>query len=91
MAEKDTQPVLDDYLDGRIDEEAYLAQNRPWPNYKDAYRPVVEFAKAKHLSVVAAAIPRRLRRLCQGGEPRRHSGKMAALSAGVPLSEFPGL
>lgn len=58
MAEKDTQPVLDDYLDGRIDEEAYLAQNRPWPNYKDAYRPVVEFAKAKHLSVVAAAIPR---------------------------------
>ena len=58
MGEKDTQPVLDDYLAGRIDEDAYLAQSRPWPNYKEAYRPLVEFSKQKQMSVLAAAVPR---------------------------------
>lgn len=45
MAEQDVQSVLDAYLKGEVDEETYLAQSRPWPNYKEAYGPVVEFAK----------------------------------------------
>ena len=58
MAEQDVQSVLDAYLKGEVDEETYLAQSRPWPNYKEAYGPVVEFAKKHELSVVAASIPR---------------------------------
>ena len=58
MAEQDSQPVLDAYLKGEVPEETYLAQSRPWPNYREAYRPAVEFAKTHDLSVVAASIPR---------------------------------
>ena len=58
MAEQDVQPVLDAYLKGEVEEDTYLAQSRPWPNYKEAYGPVVEFAKKHELSVVAASIPR---------------------------------
>ncbi|WP_287771238.1 ChaN family lipoprotein [Megasphaera sp.] len=58
MAEQDSQPVLDAYLKGEAHEDTYLAQSRPWPNYKEAYRPAVEFAKTHELSVVAASIPR---------------------------------
>lgn len=58
MAEQDSQPVLDAYLKGEVPEETYLAQSRPWPNYKEAYRSAVEFAKTHDLSVVAASIPR---------------------------------
>ena len=58
MAEQDRQPELDAYLKGEVPEETYLAQSRPWPNYREAYRPAVEFAKTHDLSVVAASIPR---------------------------------
>lgn len=60
MFERDVQGVLDDYLSGRISEEAFLAASRPWENYEQAYRPLVEFAKAHHLPVLAANIPRRM-------------------------------
>ncbi|MBC7543915.1 MAG: ChaN family lipoprotein [Candidatus Sericytochromatia bacterium] len=58
MFETDVQPVLDDYLADRIDETAFLAQSRPWPNYKTDYRPLVEFAKAHAIPVIAANAPR---------------------------------
>jgi uncharacterized iron-regulated protein len=58
MFERDVQPVLDDYLAGRIDEAAFLKASRPWPNYAVDYRPLVEFAKAKGWKVVAANVPR---------------------------------
>lgn len=77
MAEQDSQPVLDAYLKGEVPEETYLAQSRPWPNYREAYRPAVEFAKTHDLSVVAASIPRRLRRRMPGRgrwTPFRHRG-----------------
>jgi uncharacterized iron-regulated protein len=57
MFERDRQGVLDDYLAGRLDEAQLLAQARPWPNYADAYKPLIEFAKDHHLPVVAACIP----------------------------------
>jgi len=58
MFERDAQPVLDDYLAGRIDEAAFLKASRPWPNYAVDYRPLVEFAKAKGWKVIAANVPR---------------------------------
>lgn len=58
MFETDCQLVLDEYLDGFINEDRLRRDARPWDNYKD-YRPVVEFAKENRLDVVAANPPRR--------------------------------
>lgn len=59
MFERDTQLVLDEYLGGLIDERQFLAAARPWPNYKEDYRPLVELARQKGLRVVASNAPRR--------------------------------
>ena len=60
MFERDVQPVLDDYLAGRITETEFLSHARPWPNYATGYRRLVELARARHWSVVAANVPRPL-------------------------------
>lgn len=62
MFERDAQGVLDDYLKGRIDEATFLKHSRPWNTYKDHYRRVIEFAKAKGLDVIAGNVPRNLAR-----------------------------
>ncbi len=59
MFERDVQLVLDEYLAGLIPETQFLACSRPWNNYQNDYRPLVEFARAHHLPVVAANPPRR--------------------------------
>lgn len=59
MFERDTQVVLDEYLHGLITEKHFLASSRPWNNYATDYRPLVEFAKANKLPVIAANAPRR--------------------------------
>jgi uncharacterized iron-regulated protein len=58
MFETDCQLVLDEYLDGYINEDRLMKDARPWGNYKD-YRPTVEFAKQNHLHVIASNAPRR--------------------------------
>jgi uncharacterized iron-regulated protein len=58
MFERDVQGSLNAYLAGSIDEAAFLAASRPWPNYAADYRPLVEFARARNWPVVAANIPR---------------------------------
>jgi uncharacterized iron-regulated protein len=58
MFERDVQPALDQYLAGAIPEEQFLGSSRPWPRYATDYRPIVEFAKAHHLPVVASDVPR---------------------------------
>jgi uncharacterized iron-regulated protein len=60
MFERDVQPLVDAYLAGTIDDEAFRAQSRPWPNYATDYRPMVELAKARGWRVLAANVPRRL-------------------------------
>lgn len=62
MFERDMQAELDSYLAGRIDESAFLAGVRSWPNYRAAYRPLIERARASGLPVVASNFPRALRR-----------------------------
>lgn len=59
MFERDVQIVLDEYLRDLITEKHFLAASRPWGNYETDYRPLVELAKAKKLSVIAANAPRR--------------------------------
>lgn len=60
MFERDVQPRLDAYLAGAIDEAAFLADSRPWGNYRSDYRPMVEFAKSRQWPVVGGNVPRRL-------------------------------
>src|SRR4030042_3112060 len=59
MFERDVQDVLDAYLKGTMSEKKFLKQSRPWPNYPENYRPLIEFAKKKGMRVIAANIPRR--------------------------------
>jgi len=59
MFERDIQPILDAYLRGSIGEDRFLELSRPWPNYEQDYRPLVDFAKTKGLPVIAANVPRR--------------------------------
>lgn len=58
MFEADNQTKLNDFLAGSLSEEDFLATSRPWPNYKTDYAPLVNFAKANELAVVAANVPR---------------------------------
>ncbi len=59
MFERDVQPLLDEYLAGRISEETFLKASRPWPRYATDYRPLLEFARAHSYPVVAGNVPRR--------------------------------
>lgn len=58
MFETDNQPILNEYLQGYIREKDMIKDARAWPNYKD-YRPMIEFAKAGKLPVIAANAPSR--------------------------------
>jgi len=60
MFERDTQPSLDEYLAGRLNEEDFLKAARPWPRYMTDYRPLVEFARAHEWRVIASNTPRRI-------------------------------
>jgi uncharacterized iron-regulated protein len=60
MFERDTQGILADYLRGRLSEEEFLRQSRPWKNYEPHYRPLIELARAAGTDVLAANVPRRL-------------------------------
>lgn len=69
MFERDVQPVLDDYVHGRIDEATFLSQARPWGNYRTGYRPLIERARATARPVVASNTPISVRRqMAFGGQ-----------------------
>lgn len=59
MFERDVQLILDEYLADLITETHFLRSSRPWKNYETDYRPMVEFAKAHGMPVLAANAPRR--------------------------------
>jgi uncharacterized iron-regulated protein len=60
MFERDVQGTLDKYLAGTINEEQFLKDSRAWPRYATDYRPIVEFARAHHLPVIASDVPRHI-------------------------------
>lgn len=59
MFEADDQIVLNEYLQGIIQEKHLLSEAKVWDNYKTDYRSLIEFAKDKRLKVVASNVPRR--------------------------------
>ena len=88
MFERDVQETLDGYLAGTIAEESFLERARPWPNYREDYRPLVEFAKGMGLPVIAANVPRRLAAAAArngGALSEENARDAAALPRVVPL------
>jgi uncharacterized iron-regulated protein len=73
--ERDVQPVVDDYMAGRIGEEALQRRGRAWNNYPESYRPLVEYAKENALPVIAAEVPTRVVR-CVGQEGAEFLSRM---------------
>jgi uncharacterized iron-regulated protein len=72
MFERDVQPVLDRYLRGALSERALLASARPWPNYRVAYRPLVELSRSAGWAVAATNLPQALAsRVAREGLPDR--------------------
>lgn len=59
MFERDAQLVLDEYLGDFIAERHFLRAARAWPGYRSGYRPLVEYARANGLRVLAGNAPRR--------------------------------
>ncbi len=62
MFQRDVQQDLDAYLAGEIDETTFLSRARPWGQYRVAYRPLIERARACGRPVVASNFPRPLLR-----------------------------
>jgi uncharacterized iron-regulated protein len=60
MFERDVQGSLDKYAAGTITEEQFLKESRPWPRYATDYRPILEYARANKLPIVASNVPRRI-------------------------------
>ena len=58
MFETDCQNVLNEYLSGLIREKNFITEARAWHNYND-YRPLIEWAKANKIPVIAANAPNR--------------------------------
>jgi uncharacterized iron-regulated protein len=59
MFERDAQTTLDEYLGNLILERQLLSDSRPWNNYQTDYRPLIEFARANNLPVIASNAPTR--------------------------------
>ncbi|MCL7988925.1 ChaN family lipoprotein [Sphingobacterium sp. lm-10] len=58
MFETDVQPIVDEYWKGQINTRSFESEARIWNNYAD-YRPLVEFAKAHAIPLIATNVPRR--------------------------------
>lgn len=58
MFDRDVQPVMDEYLQGFIQERHFIKDSRAWSNYND-YKPMVTYAKRKKMDVVCANAPMR--------------------------------
>ncbi|NPA72581.1 MAG: ChaN family lipoprotein [Gammaproteobacteria bacterium] len=57
MFDRDQQPLLDQYLDSEVGETFLINEAPTWPNYRAAYRPLIEYAKQNFIPVIAANAP----------------------------------
>lgn len=85
--ERDTQPVLDNYLAGKIGENPFTRESRAWSNYSTSYRPLVEFAKEHKLPVIAANAPGKAVR-CIGMEGEAFLARMKPEQRGWIAAEL---
>lgn len=60
MFERDAQEPLDHFLLDHMTEGEFLAEARPWPEYRRDYKPLVDFAIRKQWPVIAANVPRHI-------------------------------
>jgi uncharacterized iron-regulated protein len=67
MFARDVQYIVDEYLTGLISDSHFQQSSSPWSNYETDYRPLVEFAKANALAVIAANAPRRYANMVSRG------------------------
>ncbi len=58
MFERDSQPSLDLYLAGALEEDEFKKIARLWPNYDQHYRGAVELCKERGFAVLAANVYR---------------------------------
>ena len=63
MFERDVQFVLNRFLNDEINEEEFLETSRPWNNYIEDYKPLIDLAKKHNLPALAANIPRSIANL----------------------------
>jgi len=90
MFERDVQTVLDEYLAGLITERHFLLSSRPWRNYEADYRPLVEYARAHRLPVIAANAPARyVSRVSSQGPDSLKSLPQVAVKSWLPPLPFP--
>lgn len=59
MFERDQQLIINEYLQGLIDEGMFHENMRLWNNYISDYKPIVDLAKKEGIPVIAANAPRR--------------------------------
>lgn len=90
MFERDVQYVLDEYLDGLISEQHFLASARPWDHYESRYRPLVELAKERGTPVVAANAPRRYVSRVTSDGPRSLADLSEQALRYLPPIPYPG-
>jgi uncharacterized iron-regulated protein len=90
MFERDVQTVLDEYLAGLITERHFLLSSRPWRNYETDYRPLIEYARAHRLPVIAANAPARyVSRVSSQGPDSLKSLPQVAVKSWLPPLPFP--
>ncbi|MYM58075.1 hypothetical protein GTG28_02465 [Vibrio sp. OCN044] len=74
---RDSQPVIDQYLNGEIGEQTLIKEANAWPNYESDYRPIVELAKARQLDIIAANAPKNIVR-CIGKQGISYLDKLSS-------------
>ena len=90
MFERDVQTVLDEYLAGLITERHFLLSSRPWRNYETDYKPLVEYARAHQMPVIAANAPARyVSRVSSQGPDSLKSLPQVAVKSWLPPLPFP--
>jgi len=64
--DRESQAVLDEYLQGLVSLDTFLRDSRPPDNHAD-YQPLIDFCKAEQLGVIASNCPRRYTRMVAKG------------------------
>ena len=67
MFERDNQPALDLYLQGKLSAKGLDSTARLWKNYPTDYAPLVNYAKSNNIPFAASNIPRRFASLVSRG------------------------
>lgn len=96
MFERDVQPLVGQYASGTLADTAFERQARPWPNYATDYRPLLQFSRENHLTVIGTNAPQPFARSVARGSLKaldKLSGADRALLAPLPLKvdyDLPG-